>query len=192
MRKQIALGSVLALGLGVQAMAAEGVSYSNVEVAYVDAELDGGEGGNVSGDGFSAAFSAAIGESFFAFGNLGSLDFDGGKLKPLSLGFGGHMPLGTSVDVVGGLSFERLKLSGLSSESGWGAHVGLRGMIGERFEWNAMVKHVDIGDFGSDMNFGVGGRYNFTDAFAAGVDFTKWDDLDLTTWGIALRYNFGM
>ena len=35
MRKHIALGSVLALGLGGQALATENFSYSNLEASYV-------------------------------------------------------------------------------------------------------------------------------------------------------------
>jgi hypothetical protein len=192
MRKHIALGTVMALGIGAQAVAAEGLSYNNIDLSYVDGQIDGGEGFDLDGDGFLLEGSVGLGERLFVLGSFGSLNLDGAKLKPLSLGLGGHLPLGMSVDVVGALSFERLKLEGAGSESGWGASVGLRGKLGDSFELNGAIKHVDIGDFGSDMEFTVGGRYYFTDAFAVGVDFTKWDDLDLQTWGIALRYDFGM
>lgn len=39
MRKHIALGAVLALGVGAQAMAAESLSYSYVEGAFVQGDM---------------------------------------------------------------------------------------------------------------------------------------------------------
>jgi hypothetical protein len=201
MRKHIALGSILALGVSVQAMSAEGFSYNNVDVAYVNGQLDfdGAEGlGNVDGDGFSLAGSAEIGENFFAFGSFGSLKLSeagsSAKLKPITLGAGFHWALTPNLDLVSGLSFERLKISGGGdsvSDEGYGISLGLRGRVLDQLELSGSVKHIDIGDFGTDFLFNVGGRYYFTEAFAAGIDYTKYDDLKLDTWSVSLRYDFG-
>jgi len=56
------------------------------------------------------------------------------------------------------------------------------------------VVHDDIigaglGDGVDDFTVSAGGRYYFSEAFAAGIDVS--DNDDGTTWGIALRYDFG-
>lgn len=198
MRKHIALGTVLALGIGTQAMAAEGFSYSNVEASFVNGNLDAddGEGGEIGldGDGFSLAASAAFNDTFFGFASLGDLDLDGAKLKPITAGVGFHWALNPNLDLVSGASFERLKISGggfSTSESGYGISAGLRGRVGESLELSGGLKYMDVGDFGTDFAFNVGGRYYFTENFAAGVDYVKYDDLKLDTWSISLRYDFG-
>jgi outer membrane autotransporter protein len=135
------------------------------------------------------AGSAAFGESFFGFASYTDESKSGNHLKPLSAGVGYHYGLNTSLDLVGGASFESLKVTGLSSESGWGLGVGLRGVVGKA-ELQGGVKYVDIGDFGNDTTFTLGGRYNFTEMVSAGLDLTKWDDLDLTQFSLTLRYSF--
>jgi hypothetical protein len=184
MRKQFALGVALALGVGAQAMAAEGLSYNYVQAGYAKADLVG-----VNLSGFSLGGSVAIGENFLGFANYGDMSKSGGHFKPFSAGVGFHTALGTSVDFVSGVSFESVKISGLSSESGWGANVGLRGLVG-MVELNGGLKYVSFGDGANDWVFNVGGRYNFTESLSAGADFSKYDDLDLTVWGINLRYSF--
>lgn len=213
MRKQIALGTVMAVGLAGPALAAEGFSYNNVEAGYFQGEiegvLDGGEGFSSDGGGFTLSGSAELGEMFHAFASFSSLslkdfevdgvgvDVDGKvKVEPLTLGVGLHWPLSPSLDLVSGVSFERMKLTlsepGFSvsdSESGYGISAGLRGRVGENLELTGNVKYLDIG--GSEMVFGAGARYYFTPAFAAGLDFTKYDDTDLTLFGLSVRYDFG-
>lgn len=213
MRKQIALGTVLALGVGAQAMAAESLSYSYVEGAFVKGDIgtaiDGGEGLvdlDADGNGLLLSGSAAFGERIFGFVSIGSLNLndlevDGDavegkvKVKPLTLGVGIHLPLGPSVDFVGGVSFERLKVSvsdgeGSISDSanGFGVSAGLRSLIGERLELSGNLKYLDIE--GSELVYSVGGRFHFTDMVSAGLDFTKYDDSDLTIWGANVRYSF--
>ncbi len=186
MRKHIVLGAVLALTAGTQAMAAEGLSYSYVQAAYERGDWNLVD---VNVNGFSLAGSAAFGENFYGFANYTDVSKSGFHLKPLSAGLGGHYGLGMSVDLVGGVSFESIKATGASSESGWGINAGLRGVVGKG-ELQGGLKYVDIGDFGNDTVYSIGGRYNFTEAFSAGLDISKWDDLDLTGFSFSLRYSF--
>ncbi len=73
-------------------------------------------------------------------------------------------------------------------EDGYAATIGLRGMIGERFELNGSLAYVDLGNGGGSTSFGGGALYNFSDAFAAG--FSVGIDDDVTTYGIGLRVYF--
>jgi opacity protein-like surface antigen len=213
MRKQIVLGAAMALGL-VSAPVFADFSYSNVEVGFHQGEIDGIDGGEgvigADGDGFLLAGSAAFGESVFGFASFGSLSLDDFeldgvsvsapgakvKVKPLSVGVGFHWPLGESVDFVSGLSYERLKVSASDgvdsfsdSENGYGISAGLRGRLGESLELTGTLKYLDLG--GSEFVYSVGGRYYFTSAFAAGIDYTKYDDAKLSILGVVLRYDFG-
>jgi hypothetical protein len=213
MRKQIALSAAVALGV-VSAPVFADFSYSNVDVSYVKGDLnnlDGGEGViDADGDGFSLAGSAAFSENLFGFVSFASLSLDdfaldgvsvsapGAKVKvePLTIGVGFHWPLADSVDFVSGVSYERLKVSatdgvdGFSdSENGYGISAGLRGRLGESLELTGTLKYLDLGD--SEFVYSIGGRYYFTEAFAAGIDYSKYDDVNLGIWGIALRYDFG-
>jgi hypothetical protein len=197
MRKHIALGSVLALGLGGQALATEGFNYSNLEAAYVTTEND--EFG-VDGDGFSLGGSFEFSENVFGFAgykDVGYDDVDGFdfSLKQMSLGLGYAWSLSPALDLVSTVSYEDLELQldgseGFSaSDDGFGLGVGLRGRVGESLELTGGVKYTDLGGGADDTTLSLGGRYYFTPAFAAGIDVSD-DDLG-TTWAIALRYDFG-
>jgi hypothetical protein len=216
MHKKIALGAVMALGFGVQAMAAEGLSYSYVEGAFaqgdIDVAFDGSEGFSsvgAKGDGISVSGSAALSERFFAFGSVGSVSLDDWevdgndvdidakmKVKLLTVGLGFHWALSDSLDLVSGVSFERLKLSavvegedfGSTSDSGFGVSAGLRGLVGTKVELSGNLKYLDVGS--SELVYSVGGRFHFNEMLSAGVDFTQYDDTNLTNWGLNVRYSF--
>jgi hypothetical protein len=119
------------------------------------------------------------------------------KAKLLSAGVGFHWPLAESLDFVSGVSFERVKLTLVdsgstvvsTSDNGYGVSAGLRGRVGGSLELTGTLKYIDIG--GSEMVCSMGGRYYFTDAFAAGIDYAKYDDSKLSIWGISVRYDFG-
>ncbi len=194
MRKHIALGSVLALGLVGQAMAAEDFSYNNIEASYVKTEVDDFD---VDGDGFSLGGSFAFNEHFFGFSSYKDISYDDVGVSSFSgtqfsLGAGFNWSLAPELDLVSGLSYEHFKskLGGISdSDSGIGLSVGLRGRVAESVELTGGVKYTDLGHGTNDTTLSVGGRYYFTPAFAAGIDLDH--NHDGTTWGIALRYDFG-
>ncbi len=195
MRKQLALGSVLALGLAGQALATENFSYSNLEASYVKTEI---EDFDIDGDGFKLAGSFEFTENFFAFAayqdtnydDLLGFDVSGNQT---TLGVGVAWPLSPSLDLVSGLSYEDLEveLDGSEgfSDDGFGLSVGLRGKFSESLEWTGGVKYIDVGGGSNETTVSLGGRYYFTPAFAAGIDVGTNDDG--TTWGIVLRYDFG-
>lgn len=190
MRKQIVLGAVAALGISTQAFAAEGISYNLIDGGYVDSELDLGAS-NADGDGFRLGASAELGSTLFGFVNYSNIDIEGVDLGQFDIGLGGHWSLAPTLDLVSGVSFERIKIDDVGSDEGYGLNVGLRGRISEQFELAGSVKYVDFGDDSDDMVFSASARWYFTPRFAVGVDISKYDDLDLTSLGLSLRYDFG-
>ena len=193
MRKYIALGTLIALGASGTA-AAEGFSYNLLEVGYVSNEIDDL---GLEGSGFSLAGSFEFNERVFGFASLTDASYDQGSdldTTGITVGVGFAWPLGTAVDLVSGFSYEHLRLhidgAGSASEEGYGLNVGLRGHVGTNLELTGGVKYIDLGHGLDDFTLGVGGRYYFTPAFAAGIDVS--DNDDGTAWTIALRYDFGM
>ncbi|MEO8314744.1 MAG: hypothetical protein ABI645_08120 [Pseudomonadota bacterium] len=184
MRKQIALGAVLALGLVGSALAADGFSYNNLELSYSSYNPKG-PGGNV--DGFGLSGSYGFNENISVFG--GYKDLEAGT-SLLNLGLGFNWALSSNLDLTSGLSYESVSNVG-PDPSGYGLAVGLRGRVGESLELTGGVKYIDLNKGSSGQTtFGVGARYYFTPAFAVGADV--WDNDDAgKSWTIALRYDFG-
>lgn len=187
MRKFAALGATAVLGLAAPAFAADGFSYNLVEASFVHTELDGA---NMDGNGLGLAGSVAFHPNFHGFASYQKADLDRGvDLSHTSVGVGFNWPLNPSLDLLSGLSYERVKAGG--SEDGYGLGVGLRGRPADRLELTGNLKYVDLGRGADDLVFSAGGRYYFTDALAAGLDFSKYDDTDLTSWQLVVRYDFG-
>jgi hypothetical protein len=187
MRKHIALGTVMALGFGTQAMAAEGFSYSNIEASYASYNL---KGTTADADGFGLSGSYGLGENFSIFADYDDLDVDGGgSLKHLDLGLGYHWALGSNLDLTSGLSYESLDAG--PNATGYGLAVGLRGRVGESLELTGGVKYYNLNKgVPAQTTFTVGGRWYFTPNFAVGADFSDQDDFG-KSWRVALRYDFG-
>ncbi len=191
MRKYLALGTLAALGLTTQAFAAdaEGFSYNLIEGSYIDTEIEG-----IDGDGFGVSGSVEFNQNVFGFGSINDIDYEGGVgSSQLSLGVGVNWALSPVVDLVGGLSYERIKLSvsglGSESEDGYGLNLGLRGRVGDALELSAGVNNVDLGADIDDTTLQAAGRYYFTPAFAVGLDVS--DNDDGTAFGLSVRYDFG-
>jgi hypothetical protein len=193
MRKSVALGTIMALGLGGQAFAAEGFSYNNIEASYVDTEI-AVFGGQVDGDGFGLSGSLEFSPSAFGFVSLNDIDYEAGlSSQAFSVGVGFNWALNPDLDLVSGVSFDSLKakISGIGSatDEGYGLNIGLRGHVGEALELTGNVKYTDLGHGLDGTTLSVTGRYYFTPAFAGGIDIS--DNEDDTTFGVALRYDFG-
>ena len=188
MRKQVALGFALTMGIAGSAVA-EGFSYSNIEASYTSLNL---KGTTLDADGFGLAGSFGLGENFSIFADYEDLDVDGaegGSLKHLDLGVGFHWSLGTNLDLTSGLSYESLDAG--PNATGLGVAVGLRGRVGESLELTGGAKYYDLNKgWDSQTVLTIGARWYFTPAFAVGADFSDQDDLG-KSWRLALRYDFG-
>jgi hypothetical protein len=147
--------------------------------------------GSIDADGFGLAGSYEFNENVSAFAGYEDLDVDGGEgsLKHLNLGVGFNWSLNDNLDLTSGLSYESWD-SGVNA-TGFGAALGLRGRLGESFEWTAGVKYTDLNK-GVDGQtfFGVGARYYFTPNFALGVDWQDLDEVAKSGIRVAVRYDF--
>ena len=109
MRKSLAAGAVAALLAGPAL--ADGFSYNNLELGFVDTEIeDFDEFGDIEGDGLSLGGSVEFGAGIHGFGKVTGLEFeDILDVGTLSLGLGFNHALAPQLDLFSGISYERLK-----------------------------------------------------------------------------------
>jgi long-subunit fatty acid transport protein len=182
------------LALAAPALAAD-FSYNYIEAGYQEIDIDDDllGGFDVDGDGFGVGGSFEINDNWFIGASYSKADFDFGvDLTQLSLGAGYHVPLTNGSDFYGSLAFVRAEVSasgfGSVDDDGYAAEIGVRGMIGDRFELNGSLGYVDLGDGGDGTSFGAGVLYSFTDSVAAGLSLDV--DEDITAYGIGIRIYF--
>lgn len=205
MRKSIACGAIAALLAG-PAMAADNFSYNMIELGIIGSTVDD-QGGDLDAEGGGLSFSGSVEltPNVFGFVDLANTryelkyydeEFDIGRG---ALGVGLNYPLGRGLDLVTGVSLQRLRMENdfdTFSGNGYGLHLGLRGGSG-RLEWNAGLKYVDVnfdlpddeGFDASDTMFQAGFRYNFTPMFGLGLDIAGNGD-DETNALLAFRWTF--
>lgn len=172
---------------------AEGPNWNYIEGSYERVEFDDDVGGfDVDGDGFGIAGSFEIADSWHAFASYGSADFDFDiDLDQLVIGGGLHTPISDNTDFVANLAYVRVDASALGfsvDDDGFGASIGVRGMMSPQVELEAYVDYVDLSDSGDDTSFRAAGWYSFTENFAAGLQIGTGDDT--TSYGIGARVYF--
>lgn len=197
--------ALAATALAAPAMA-DNFSYNILEIGLTGSTVDD-QGGDLDaeGGGLSLAASAEFTPNVFGFldisGNRYDLKyydehFDIGRG---ALGLGFNYPLGRGLDLVTGVSFQRLRTEtdfDTFSGNGYGLHLSLRGGTG-RLEWNAGLEYTDVnfdlpdeeGFDASDTMFKAGFRYRFTPLFALGLDLAGNGD-DEARATLAFRWNF--
>lgn len=198
MRKLYLLGSMsmLALAGPVYAQApASALSYSFVELGYVDTEIDDAD---VDGDGLALRGSWGINDQFHVFAEYLDLGFDLNiDANTFEIGGGMRWPMGTNLDLYGTVSYLQAEVEvpgpGLqrfsADDDGFGVGLGLRTLLTDKVELGGKIDYRDLDDSGNDTTFGVSGRYYLTSQWAIGMDI-DFDD-DGTTWIAGGRFDFG-
>ena len=181
------LGIVLVL-FTVPAFAAD-LNYNYVEAGYQQINLDD-DLVDVDGDGFAIGGSFELGENWFIAASYSKADFDFGiDLDQLAVGFGYHVGISNNVDFYGSLSAIRAEVSaagfGSADEDGFGATIGVRGMVSDSVELNGSISYSDLGDAGDGTAVGAGLLYNFSDSFALGIFLGA--EEDVTSYGAGIR-----
>jgi hypothetical protein len=188
------LSSLVATAALVPALSqADGFSYSYLEGAYVNSDVDNFD---KDIDGFAVRGSVELPKNIFLFGNYTDqgtsiLGTDVG-LQALELGAGYAWPLASNLDLYGKVGYVHAEadLPGPNiDDDGYLLGVGLRGRVAEKFELEGGVKYRDLSDWGDDTTVGLAARYFFTPNFAAGLDGEFGEDAN--SYGVNVRWNFG-
>lgn len=108
--------------------------------------------------------------NFFAQAEYQQNTFDGfNNVATVSDTRAGSLRAGAGVRTEGGGAYaiaefiqQKLEVSGgTTRKSGWGARAGVQGALGESVKLYGELGHTDVGDFGSGIEFAVGGVYRF-------------------------------
>ncbi len=208
MRNRLIMSALAALVIGEGALAGD-FNYNYVQGSVLGTRIKaGGDSDNSNGVRIEGAVSNF--QPVFLYASLSknkySSDSDHLKFTNASAGVGAHLALGSNVDLIGGISYESLKMTPhiqytprdlSASRSGLGFMAGLRAQFGPKLEWNASVRYRDMEKIDPIIGFTIGGRYLFTPALSVGVDASreKFDKstLDATESVVAVgvRYQFG-
>lgn len=196
-------------------LAATGASAGDMRYSYLQLDLQGAELGDyrssVNGAGFAARGSLEFGPLLYGFGSYNNTNYTGGGVRvrfiPATAGLGARYVISPTLDVFGGASAEYLRIeTGIlgfdetntrDSFKGWGATLGLRGWLGESFQWTFDVKHRDLEDLQKINSISLGGRYYIRRAWAVGMDYTyqKYDNFIVyareSLGSVNVRYTFG-
>jgi hypothetical protein len=188
MRKAI-LGTVAALGLTAPAFAEEGLSYSYVELGYINTETDFDEG-----DGLNLFGSYQVAELAHIFTSYSDQDFDSNvRTEFMQIGLGLNFTIAENLDVVPRLSYVEVQTEvppfGTFDDDGFALGFGLRAqLLDERLELGAGFQYLELDQGGDDTSINAGARFYLTDKIAAAVDILE-NDGD-TTYIIGGRYDF--
>jgi hypothetical protein len=183
-RKLFVVGALLPI-----AAFAQEFDYTFVEVSYMDTELDAGPG-DIAGDGLGVSASLSLTDDVFLFGGYDTQDFGFGiDASTYDFGAGMRWGLNPQVDIVGDLAWVHTQVdTGFASadDDGLGLGLGLRGRMSDSIELQGGLRYVDLDD--SDTFLSLGGRWHFTEIFAAsfGLDFND----DISGWSLGLRAEF--
>lgn len=190
MKLKIASALIASAALLPVAASAEGLSYSYLELAYVEADIDGVD---EDADGFALAGSLEITDEVFMFANYGDLSVGPVDFETYSVGGGYAWSFSPKADLYGTLAYVKAEadLSGFGSadDDGYGIGVGIRSRVAEQFELEAAINYVDLSDSGDDTTLGLGARWYFVDQLALGFGVEFGDDAD--AYSLSLRWEFG-
>ena len=165
----------LLLAAAPLAALAEGMSYSYVDAAYVDTDIDGAP----SADGFGLRGSFGFAENYFVFGEYTDQSVSGVDLTTYGVGFGGHYGIADNLDLVGRLGWIKVEIDAGFAEvddDGYLIDAGLRGRVGDAVELEGGIRYTDFSDGGDSTGLFVGGRFHFNDTWALGAEYQDGDD----------------
>lgn len=176
--------------LALPAFAAD-ISYNYVEFGYEKIELDDtATGASVDGDGFGIGGSFEIGEDWFVAVDYATIDFDFDvDLDTIGAGVGWHTTMSNDSDFYALVQYVRAEASAFGfsiDDDGFGATIGVRGMVTDKVEIGGSIGYVDLDAAGDGTSFGAHVLYSFTENFAAGLLLDI--DEDVTGYGAGIRF----
>jgi len=149
---------------------------------------------DIDGDGGGFGGSFEVGDSVFIQAGYQQTGFDYGiDFEQISAGIGYHAALSQSTDFFAALSYVTADISvsggGSAKEDGYGATIGVRGMVTEKLELDGTISYVDLGDGADGTALGAAAIYNFTEIFSLGlgVGFEE----DAVIYGVSVRLYIG-
>jgi hypothetical protein len=192
MKHHIAVAIAAMSTLPFVANAADDLSYSYLDPAYVTTDIDNFD---EEVDGFALRGSLEVTDQVFVFAGYSDqstsvfgedLDF-----QSMSIGGGYVWPVSQRADLYGRLGYveQEVEYAGFSADAdGFLLGMGLRSRVGGEFELEGAINYVDLSRSGDSTSLFGAGRWYFTQTFAAGLEAEVGDDA--TTYGLGVRWSF--
>ena len=152
------------------------LSYSYLELRFVDVDLRGGDGFRLNG-------SYELDGGWIIVGGVTKLDFNNDTDSTTVEAGGGYVwHFSENFDLLSTLRFVRsdVGFGGLSA-NGFAISAGTRGLLTPKFEIRGSVNHVNLDD--SDTFLELAGDYYFNKQFSAGLSVEFAGDADAFTIG---------
>ncbi len=159
---KVILGGLMLAAAPLAALA-EDMSYSYVDLAYVDTGVDGV---GPSLDGFALRGSVGFAENWFAFAEYAAQSVSGVDLDTFAVGLGGHYRTRRQPRPRGPhrLDQGRDQLRPVDvDDDGYLVDAGLRGRVGDAVELEGGARYTDFSDGGDATGLFVGGRFHFNE-----------------------------
>lgn len=173
---KVVLGSLMLAATPLAAMA-DDMSYSFVDLAYVETDIDNAP----TADGFALRGSVGFAENWLAFAEYSDQSVQGIDITQFAVGLGGHYGITDNLDLVGRLGYFKVELDagggGNADDDGYLLDLGLRGRVGDAVELEGGARYTDLSDGGDDTALFVGGRFHFNKTWALGAEYQSGDDV---------------
>ena len=189
MKLKIASALIASAALLPVAAQAQSPSYSYLDLAYVETDIDGVSD---NADGFALRGSFELTDSVFMFAGYGEQSIRNIDLETYNVGAGYAWSIAPNMDLYGKISYVKAEASGFGlsgDDDGYGVGVGIRSFVTDQFELEGAINYVDLSDSGDDTSFGIAARWYFMPQFAVGLEADLSDDAN--SYGIGVRWNFG-
>jgi len=184
----IALALVTPALLAPVAASAQELSYDYVELGYNRYD------GDAEADGLGVNGSFGLGEDFHLFGGYTDFDLDNdildetdlldddfaefdGDAQRWHLGVGYNRSVSDSMDLIARVAYQKTHVSGFGSDDGGFAEVGVRALMGPRFEGWAMAGYEDLENQSGEVYGRLGGQFRFNPSWGIVAD-AKFIDSD--------------
>lgn len=199
MLKQSLIAGLVALLVSISA-AADGLSYTNLSIAYADRDL-----GEESYDGYQIAASFALNQNLFAFASNASLEskdqivvansaaqtIDADRTR---LGLGYHTPLAETVDLLVSIAYlgvEQIINQQLEDVDGFELGLGVRLKASDKIELSGIFTQQSLDEANAGL-FDFTARYFVKQAISigAGYSFEVEDIGDNNQLAVDIRLDF--
>lgn len=184
--KRSLLAVTLLAALPFAASAAEGVSYNYVQGGYIATNGDN----NADADGFGIGASVAVHPNFYIFGSYNQQEVDNTNIDidQWNAGVGYNYGINDKVDLITGVSYEKLDDGRNLNLDGYTAEVGVRAALGTMVEGYVKAGYSDFERLDGDFYGRLGAQVKFNQNWGISGD-VKFADGD-TQWFVGPRLSW--
>jgi hypothetical protein len=182
----------------VAALAATAGGAGNVDIYYVNSEIEAG-GGDTDGDGFGVRGMGKITDAAFVYGEYQTVEYDAPgdpELEQIRAGLGYAFLRQSGMDLYGKAELVNVDGDLGVDDTGYGVHGGIKLMPAPELTLKGQVGWIDVDDV-DGPEYLVGAAYNITPQWGIFTDYRFTDleadgggEAEVKDWRVGGRFNF--